>query len=102
MSEKIDLTQAQKKLAETLKGIGIDLWGTDDPNKWAEQAFDASASEKTPAEKEHSIKEEMPSKTDRGAKTGTGSIESRKVNINNLWILKSRLFIQRLGRNSRW
>ena len=36
MSEKIDLSAAQKKLAETLKGIGADLWGKADPGEWAE------------------------------------------------------------------
>ena len=46
MSEKIDLNAAQKKLAETLKGIGIDLWGSGDPEQWAEDAFDASSADR--------------------------------------------------------
>ena len=80
MSEKIDLTQAQKKLAETLKGIGIDLWGTDDPDKWAEQAFDASASGKTPSGNKHSDADGKPKEPEKGTEA------DRKSSIENLWI----------------
>ncbi|MBQ8072146.1 MAG: hypothetical protein IJ231_00055 [Clostridia bacterium] len=73
MSEKIDLNAAQKKLAETLKGIGMDLWGTEDPEKWAEQAFDESA-QAAPAAKQ-------PPKAEKPA-----PIAEKKADLSNLWI----------------
>ena len=72
MSEKkegtIDLTAAQKKLAETLKGIGTDLWGGN-PDLWAEKTFeDAAAPEKKD--------KKQPEKTEKTAK---------KTDIQTLW-----------------
>ena len=87
MSEKIDLSAAQKKLAETLKGIGADLWGKTNPEEWAEEAFDESAAENM---REHILEEagmtsgaEKPKKTETPARTEK---QKKQTGIDNLWI----------------
>ena len=84
MSE--NLSAAQKKLAETLKGIGIDLWGTDDPNKWAEKAFDESATEEV---RKRLTGTEESRKRITGAEEGSPKeteAEKKPITIENLWI----------------
>ena len=74
MSEKkegaLDLTNAQKKLAETLKGIGVDLWGSGNPDEWAEKAFDQAGEMKK-------TETPQPEKADDRIK---------KPEINTLWM----------------
>ena len=88
MSEKFDLTGAQKKLAETLKGIGVDLWGTADPDKWAEMAFEESGKEPKTAETRGTGSQASPAK---GAKQESAkaaeATQTRKpqVTIENVW-----------------
>ena len=87
MSEKIDLSAAQKKLAETLKGIGADLWGKTTPEEWAEEAFGESAAESMG---EHILENSGTAagtgKPKRG-EAGSGTVETeRRTGIENLWI----------------
>lgn len=82
MSEKADLTPAQKKLAETLKGIGIDLWGTADPEKWAEQAFKDSAKE---TENADTRRTPLPAGK-AGGSADSSAVKEIKQGIDNLWI----------------
>ena len=82
MSEKADLTSAQKKLAETLKGIGIDLWGTSDPEKWAEQAFSDSSADRTPAQE----RKPAPAAGKSVGTTGETGVREKKQSLENLWI----------------
>jgi len=102
MSEKIDLSAAQKKLAETLKGIGADLWGKASPDDWAEEAFDAGAAENM---REHILenargknagnstgKDSGAAKPEKAAKTeGTAAgkdaeQKTRRTGIDHLWV----------------
>ena len=83
MSEKIDLNSAQKKLAETLKGIGIDLWGKGDPDQWADQAFSETAGEQTREQilQGQGNKEEAPKPAAAASRK-----QEKPLTIENLWI----------------
>ena len=87
MSEKMDLNAAQKKLAETLKGIGIDLWGTSDPEQWAEKAFDSSAAVPLTGAQQPKRETAAPEqKTEADAEKKTAKAPARKVSMENLWM----------------
>ena len=84
MSERFDLTGAQKKLAETLKGIGVDLWGTADPDKWAEIAFEESEQEKKPAEGKGSTAQ-AASRKETAKEEDAPQPRKPQVTIENVW-----------------
>ncbi len=84
MSEKVDLNAAQKKLAETLKGIGIDLWGTADPEQWAEKAFENAASE--PRARAQERETAAAPDPEQKAEKKAAKAPARKVSIENLWM----------------
>ncbi|MBR2663504.1 MAG: hypothetical protein IKE25_07310 [Clostridia bacterium] len=89
MSEKpekrdpFDLNAAQRKLAETLKGIGVDLWGTGDPDKWAEMAFEQSAA---PARPEDAPAADAGQPQSGGKPAPKAPVPpKRKVTVENVW-----------------
>ncbi len=87
MSEKMDMTGAQKKLAETLKGIGMDLWGTADPDRWAELAFGQSAALKpSPGQEmeETKLQPAFTSATQEGTEQENAAPKPA-LTIENLW-----------------
>ena len=84
MSEKFDLTGAQKKLAETLKGIGVDLWGSADPDKWAELAFAESRQEKKNVEAKEAGAQASPGK-ETGKEADVPKPRKQQLTIENVW-----------------